>query len=1062
MVYSIRVLILLASIFLPLLVNGQIIGSREFGKNRVQYKEFDWLFYSTDNFDVYYYAGGKEQAKLAINYLEDEFDRITDLLGYAPYAKTKIFIYNSVKDLQQSNIGMNDEVFTVGGQTNFVKLQTEIPFTGTVTEFKKELLLRISRMLINDMMFGGSLADMFQSSYLLTLPQWFVEGAARYVAEGWSVEMDDYIRDLLSNENVKKLNRLEGEEGEIAGQSVWNYIANKYGKSNISNVLNLTRIIRNEENSIASTLGVPFRQFMADWQAYYQIANNRIASSYVNPDNNNLLIDSRPSAKYHQVKISPDGTRVAYSENYRGKYTVFVKNINTGDKEALISGGYHVINQEVDYDLPLINWIDDENLAFIQAQYGSYQLTTYHIPTKEIQKKPLLRFDNIRDFSFNDNGRLAILSADVNGASDLYLISTTRNAIRRLTSDKWDDITPRFLPGRDVIIFSSNRKVDSVGYQMEDVEQVTDNFNLFLYDLDTTTTNYLRLTNTLAKDYYPNPQSYFETYYLSDQKGIFNLYKYSLFDSTFQQVSNFNSSIINYDIHFPTRNIAFTMLDEGQEKIFFYKNFDLNQRIFTPLTLRKEIEQARLLKERLDNTKAETTPRDTIKNDDEVEEEQLPEGEEEFVDTDNYVFEDEIEDRTAENNFSFLSNYRKLEKTTSVSGPFPYDTRFSADNVVTSFVIDPLRGFGILLETSMNDMLENHKFYGGVMAISDLKSGDIFGEYQFLKYRVDFKVRYDRRVILQQTESILQKYQLNKFSVGASLPLTNSLRVDFTPHFAFTRFLDLDFRTLSTTPPNIETDNSVSYIGSETEVVFDNSIVHGLNLYEGTRAKVGFKHFTSMNDNARSFNNFYIDARHYQKIHRELIFATRLFYGKFFGNYTPSYLIGGMDNWLFNSTESTGQNDPLRTETGFDNSKLLFVEYVTNLRGFDYNKFNGTDALLFNAELRFPVFKYFLRGPISSNFFRNFQLVGFYDVGSAWTGASPFKEDNDVNTQFIQFPGSVFEATINNSKSPWLASYGAGLRTVLLGYYMKMDLAWPIEDYTVGSPRFHLTLGYDF
>ena len=62
----------------------------------------------------------------------------------------------------------------------------------------------------------------------------------------------------------------------------------------------------------------------------------------------------------------------------------------------------------------------------------------------------------------------------------------------------------------------------------------------------------------------------------------------------------------------------------------------------------------------------------------------------------------------------------------------------------------------------------------------------------------------------------------------------------------------------------------------------------------------------------------------------------------------------------------------------------------------------------------------------------------------------------------IKEPGSPFQAEIQNFKNPWLSGYGAGLRTVLLGYYMKFDIAWPIENYEVGKPKFYVTLGYDF
>ena len=51
----------------------------EFGKNRLQFKNFDWRYLSSENFDIYFYDGGNEIAKQAAQYLEDEFERITDL-----------------------------------------------------------------------------------------------------------------------------------------------------------------------------------------------------------------------------------------------------------------------------------------------------------------------------------------------------------------------------------------------------------------------------------------------------------------------------------------------------------------------------------------------------------------------------------------------------------------------------------------------------------------------------------------------------------------------------------------------------------------------------------------------------------------------------------------------------------------------------------------------------------------------------------------------------------------------------------------------------------------------
>src|SRR5690606_40857257 len=53
---------------------------------------------------------------------------------------------------------------------------------------------------------------------------------------------------------------------------------------------------------------------------------------------------------------------------------------------------------------------------------------------------------------------------------------------------------------------------------------------------------------------------------------------------------------------------------------------------------------------------------------------------------------------------SFLSRYMKAREKSRVTGPFPYESKFSADNLVASLVIDPLRGMGVLLETQMNEI----------------------------------------------------------------------------------------------------------------------------------------------------------------------------------------------------------------------------------------------------------------------------------------------------------------------------------------------------------------------
>ena len=112
--------------------------------------------------------------------------------------------------------------------------------------------------------------------------------------------------------------------------------------------------------------------------------------------------------------------------------------------------------------------------------------------------------------------------------------------------------------------------------------------------------------------------------------------------------------------------------------------------------------------------------------------------------------------------------------------------------------------------------------------------------------------------------------------------------------------------------------------------------------------------------------------------------------------------------------------------------------------------------------MRVPVIKTLIGSSVSSSFLNSLQIAGFFDLGSSWNINSPFSNKSDVNTWIIKEPGSVFQAEIENSKNPWLASYGISVRSFISDYYVKIDLAKPIEDYQIKSTKFHISFGYSF
>ena len=141
-------------------------------------------------------------------------------------------------------------------------------------------------------------------------------------------------------------------------------------------------------------------------------------------------------------------------------------------------------------------------------------------------------------------------------------------------------------------------------------------------------------------------------------------------------------------------------------------------------------------------------------------------------------------------------------------------------------------------------------------------------------------------------------------------------------------------------------------------------------------------------------------------------------------------------------------------------NNYIFQTLVTNMRGFYQNVRNGDKFAVINTELRWPIFSYFARNPIRSDFIKNFQIIGFTDVGTAWNGPSPYSEENVINTRTIT--RGDLQVVLDSQKEPIVAVVGFGLRSRLFGYFIRADWAWGIEDGIVLPREFYISLATDF
>lgn len=1021
----------------------------------------EWSFLSTSSIDLYYYEGGEKLARTAIEIGETEFKRISELFGFTPYNKIKVFLYLSTNDRLMSNVGLGGNSVSTGGKTNFTKSISEVAYEGSLSQLKKQISAGIAQILIRDMLFGGSFKDAVQNSYLLNLPDWFVGGAIRYASEGASPEMEDIVQDFNGQKRLRQPANFVGKESYLIGQSIWNYVAERYGRSSIGNILNLTRIIRNEENAIVGTLGMPFQTFLRDWKNYYQ----------TRPSNNSYFLSSPPMSfkissnffnkNYRQMQISPDGEYLVYSQDWKGKFQIVAYQIKNRKSHVIFRGGSKAIHQNSEGEFPVISIGENNRIWIAYPDRGKWKGMSMSMKgTKRSRFSFFENFHEVNSIRISQDGKSMCMAGNRNNYSDIFIVNLSNFKIRQITNDWFDDMDPFFSQSGDSIIFSSNRLPTDTTYEEKIIPDSKRKLNLFKQSIENATKRpqlLIRSDGNLVKGHMLKDGTII---CLSDEPGTMN-------------VGIFSSGRLKPDFLTTSK---FNIKDYAYNEDFNVLSYAANIKMKPTLFLNSYFEQSLYSFEPKNSTgnQQDTLAGITKKTD------FIFDTDSSRIDIRNYIFEDEKNPATA---VPYASNGRvkkervKLKKelkpiNIELKGPYPYSPIATANHLTTGLIVSPIPywGLGALVDFSMHDIFENHHISGGMTYFFtdiEMRNNVSFLEYSYLKKRLDFKVRVERKSIQNSNSNpfFRQRDVLSSLSGTMSYPVSNGFRLDLSPYFQTTRRSVFDRNNIQLGGADLNT----IYYGLSGEAVFDNTSQTGLNMISGTRFKVRTQYQLASQDSKKNFGEIFLDFRTYQPIHKEIIFAFRATYGSFFGNAPKKYSVGGMDNWLFRAYNvSKSKDDPLRglsqnalaTSSDDAQSDWLFNRFSTNLRGFQYNAIYGSSFMLFNWELRIPIVQYLYKGPINSNFWRNLQVTGFADMGTAWTGVGPFNKNNSLNTK--QINNGNFVIKVKTYENPFLTGFGAGARTLLLGYYTKFDVAWGRKNGFITTPQYYLTFGYDF
>jgi Tol biopolymer transport system component len=1070
-----------------------------FGKNRVQFKNFLWGYFRFEKFDTYYYLNGRELAMYTAEYADTHIKEIETGLQSTLEEKVQFIIFNNLTDLKQSNIGNESDwdSYNTGGVTRIIGGKVMVYFDGNYDHFEQQIRAGIATVILNEMIYGTGIGAQIKNNAIFTMPEWYMNGLVSYISEKWNPEVDNLVKDAILNKKYEKFNHLMGKEATYAGHSLWNYISLKYGESSIPNIVYIARLNRNVEKGFYYVLGISFKDLIAQWLDFYKGIYRAEDISRTDPAGDKITKKPKSEKVYRQLKISPDGKYAAFCVHDLGIYKIYLYDMETKKSRRIYRGGYRLAERP-DFTFPILTWYPTgEILAITTEKKGEDYLYFYSIKEKTLDLQILHDFQKILDFSYSDDGSKLVFSAVQKGQSDIYVYNIIAGSYEQITKDVYDDLNPRFIRHSGEIIFSSNRDNDTLRFDpVVPPKNLHFAHDIFIYNYAGRKPVLRRITATPLVDEI-QPMSYDERFlcFLSDQNGIYNRYlarfdsaitfidtatHYRYFTTSFP-VTNYSRNLLEQDVNTRAEKIGDVAFLNNRFELFTSDRIE--PKFLKPLKTSNTFYEN--FKTGLSQNRTKSAGKDTVAKKQEIfsspvkkhfttvrrteaaktgttTEILLPPGEQ-VTDTLHRAGADTAQNRHG-NAMSHIPGKDTANKYRTAR-PLNYNVEYSIDQMVTQIdfnylnsayqpftgIKDPIfinPGLNALFMVGVTDLMEDYRITGGVRLNFNFINNEYLFSYSNLRRRLDHQLIFHRQSIEETGYYSYVRHRIHELYYIATYPFTPVFNVKGTATIRYDRAV-----YLSTDQYNLQNSDVNRYWGSiKGELTYDNTRSTGLNLYNGTRYKLFAEYYQLLNATNNNVVVLGADFRHYEKIHRSMILAVRIAASTSFGSNRLLYYMGGVDNWLFPGFDN-------RTNVA-TNQNYVFQTLATNMRGFNQNIRNGNSFVVINSEIRLPVFRYFFNRPIRSEFLNNFQMIAFGDMGTAWTGWSPYSETNELFTSYIE--NNPLFIKVELLKEPFVEGFGAGLRTKLFGYFIRGDLAWGVEEWKIHKPVFYLSLSTDF
>ena len=1015
----------------------------QFGKNKVQYEDFDWKFIQTVNFDVYYNNGSKYLADFTARACEKSLTAIQKTLNHRMSSRVIVIVYDAHNDFQQTNVIMQFMPEGVGGVTELFKNRVVVPFQGNWSVLDHVIHHELVHAVLNDMFYGGTFQSAISSSGGFRIPLWMNEGFAEYQSiGGMNTETDMFMRDLTLSENLPPLERLDGYLAYRGGQTFYNYVAETYGKERVGDLINRLRIHRNVEIAFQSAFQMSFEEFSEKWQRdikkhYFPDLElftdpKDYAIPVTNHDKEMTFYNSSPA-------ISPDGENMAYISTSAGVFGIFVRKID--DKKSarqIVSSSRTQDFEDLNMLTPGISWNERGTHIAISAKAGNEDaIFIVNVKTEDYER---LKFGikSISSVQWSHDGSEIAFIGSKGKHSDIYIYNVNTKQLRQVTDDIFSVMALSWSFDSKKLYFISDRGSNTNGSFTTNNFKIWDynvyNNDIYVIDLPSARIDRLTFDPENEKTSVAVIPGDDKILYVSDKNGIGNMYVLDIYAKKSYPITNSLNGITQATISRDASKALFTVQIKGGYDIYMMKY---------PLDNNLGIEELPLTKFR----QSEIEQRKIIESIAGIEDVKLEEtklvgyGDFEMnFDSQQMVTPNaDAQKNLIEENPTIANADSTKDTVISEFEQQDYKITFSPDLILGNPGFSTFFGVQGVTQMLFSDVLGDHQIFFQANLLLDLRNSQFYLAYNYLPNIIDYNFNiYHTSAFIASAEISPAGdrifYRFRNFGAGVNSSYAFNLfdRVELGANFMM---LSKENITL----PGVPVIDKYLIV-PKLRFVHDNTMWGYYGPRDGSRYFLDISGSPKFGDDGVGFATFRGDYRTYIPLGWFFGFALRGTAGASFGPNPQNFFLGGTDNWI--NRRFSGGVLPFDSPEDF-----AFMAFEMPLRGWAVSEVVGNKYFVANAEFRFPLLTALIAGPLPI-LIQGINGAIFLDAGTAMDSR------NQISYSKLEDGKRVIDNV--------LISTGLGIRAYLLGMPLKIDIAWRDEIDRWSSPYYLFSIGFDF